>query len=153
MGASAMGATRLPTSCRPASTSVRPFRTRRGAASTSSWRDGGASTGDPKLAGLLYDSYYRWGSRKAPRAVRRAFNDTLQRYRSQLIAAGTNPDDLGIPEQLDPKGRPNAEVHDAIMLLLNAGRADALRAAIGKRIGRFQGGKGENDIYRRSVLE
>ena len=108
---------------------------------------------DPKLAGLLYDTYYRWGSRKATRAEQRAIVKTLEGYRSDLIAAGINPDDLGVPKSFEVDRIPGTDTHDAIMLLLKAGRSDALRAAIGTRVGKLVGASGRNDVYRRSVFK
>ena len=111
------------------------------------------TTGDPKLGGLLYDTYYRWGRGRATGAVRGAIAASLKRYRSDLVAAGTNPDDLGVPKQFDLHGGPDSEVHDAIMLLLKAGRSDALRSAIITRVSKLPGASGDNEAYRRSVFK
>jgi len=109
--------------------------------------------GDPKLAGLLYDAYYRWGSRKATRAVQNALTNTLQGYRSDLIAARTNPDDLGVPKMVVSDGKPGSLTRNAITLLQNAGRADALRAAIDSELVNLEGASGPNDVHRRSVFQ
>lgn len=117
--------------------------------------------GDPKLAGLLFDQDYRWGTMGITPAVQNAITETLRGYRQDLIAAGTNPDDLGVPDRVKPDGIPGSETREAIMLLLNAGRSDALRAAISAEIRKTKGNpKGDakaklspNDEYRLSVFE
>jgi len=111
------------------------------------------ATGDPKLAGLLYDTYYRWGTGDATRAVQRAITKTLREYRSDLISAGTNPADLGVPKQVKPDGKPGSLTRDAIMLLLNAGRSNALRTAITTEVRKVKGDSSSNDVYRRSVFK
>jgi hypothetical protein len=111
------------------------------------------TTGDPKLGGLVYDTYYRWGRGRANGVVRGAIAATLKRYRSGLVAAGINPDDLAVPKQFDLHGGPDSEVRDAIMLLLKAGRSDALRSAIITRVSKLPGASSDNDAYRRSVFK
>jgi len=115
------------------------------------------AAGDPKLAGLLFDQDYRWGTPDITPAVQKAINETLRGYRRDLIAAGTNPDDLGVPKRVRPDGTPGSKTRDAIMLLLNAGRSDALREAIVAEIrnpkGKTKRKLSPNDQYRLSVFE
>ncbi|MFN0107177.1 MAG: hypothetical protein ACKV2U_34405 [Bryobacteraceae bacterium] len=111
------------------------------------------ATGDPKLAGLLFDTYYRRGQGDATRAVQRALDTTLKGYRSDLIAAGINPDEMDVPKTVGTDGIPGSQTRDALMLLLNAGRSDLLRAAIDAEANKLQGGGGANDVYRRGVFQ
>ena len=100
----------------------------------------------------------RWGQAETwARRIGRRSAMHARGYRQNPIAAGINPDDLGVPDSIGSGGTPGPKTRDAIMLLLNAGRSDALRAAIAAAIRRAKGDANgnlsPNDEYHLSVFE
>jgi hypothetical protein len=116
------------------------------------------ATHDPKLAGQLFDIIYHYGMATGSREIQRGTNDTLARYRQQLVANGMSAGDslrAAPPIQIPPKERDRnlgPRTRAAIEALLRAGYGDELRAAIDAHVAILPGARSPNESYRRSIF-